>query len=133
MRRVHLAVLTATVLLAMGATIGAQARYSQVLVGKWEGTVRFPAVRDNPGRTLIVDSVSEGDGPLTVKGKFGPTGQGLSAITGTLETSGGPPRLLFTSGGNFPVVLELHGDRDLVGTMTILGGMPREMRLKKVD
>src|SRR5262245_32148489 len=133
MRYVGAAVLTATILLGMSSAIGAQAQYSSVLVGKWEGAARFPAVRDNPNRTLIIDSVSEGSSPLTVKGKFGPTGQQLSPITGTLEIASGAPRLQFTSGANLPVLLELQGDKDLVGTITVLGGHPREMRLKKVQ
>src|SRR5262245_3362569 len=58
MRRLHLAALTVAVLFGACLTAGAQTNYSKVLVGKWEGSVHFPASRDNPNRTLIIESVS---------------------------------------------------------------------------
>lgn len=131
MRRLGLAVLT-IVLCGTCSSAGAQTSYSKVLVGKWEGRAHFPASRDNPNRTLIIESVGAGDGPLTVKGKYGITGQGMGPMNGTLETADGKAKLRFTS-LNSHVVLELEGDKDLVGTLAILGGLPRDMRLKKVE
>jgi hypothetical protein len=128
-----MAVLAATVFLGTAQLTGAQAQYSKVLIGKWEGDVRLQSSRDNPARTLIVESVGEGEAALAVKGKYGITGRNLSGINGTLETAGGQARLRFTTSANSNVVLELQGDKDLVGIIDLPGVPGRAMRLKKVE
>lgn len=133
MRRFNLMALMAIALLATGSTVTAQTQSTQMLVGKWEGNVRFESSRTNPARTLIIESVGEGAGAVPVKGKYGTTGQNLGRINGTLETSGGQTRLRFTTGANSNVVLELQGDKDLAGTIVLTGGSERDMRLKKVE
>lgn len=70
--------------------------------------MRFESSRSNPSGTLIIESVGEGEGALAVKGKYGSTGQNLSRINGTLETSGGQARLRFTTSANANVVLDLR-------------------------
>jgi hypothetical protein len=133
MPRFNLALLMVIAMLGIGSSVAAQPRYSQVLVGKWEGELRLQSSRSNPARTLIIESVGEGDVAIAVKGKYGTTGNNLGRITATLETSGGQARLRFTTSANSNVVLDLQGDRDLVGTITLSGGEARDMRLKKVE
>lgn len=131
MWRFSLAVLTATAL--VGSAVGAQTNYSQVLIGKWEGQMRYESARANPSRTLIIESGSEGDGALAVLGRYGITGRNLERMRGTLETSGSRPRLRFMTGANSNVVLELQGDNDLIGTIQPAGAGERDVRPKKVE
>lgn len=141
MMRFNLAALTVIALLGTGSTIAAQTQHSEVLVGKWEGEERFQSSprersgnerRSNPYRTLIIESVGEGEGARPVKGQYGMTGTNLGRINGTLETSAGQARLQFTiDGAN--VVLDLQGDKDLIGTVALSAARGRYMRLKKVE
>jgi hypothetical protein len=109
----------------------AQPPHPKVLLGKWEGTVRFESERWNPNRTLIVESV-EGESALAVKGKYGTTGQDLSPISGTLDTSGSQARLRFTASDRSEVMLDLRDERSLVGTIDLPGFPGRSIRLWKV-
>ena len=134
MRRSRFAVLvTLLTTVLVGSSVGAQTPPAQALIGKWEGQIRFQSSRANPGRTLIIESVGSGEGTVPVRGRYGVTGQNLGRMQGTLEIADGRPRLRFTTGANSTVVLELQGDKDLVGTIGLSGEGDREMRLKKVE
>jgi len=129
-------VLAAVLLFAAG--IGhAETEYAKVLTGKWEGDIQMARGRTSPDRTLIIESVGEGEAPLAVKGTFGITGQQPGPIQGTLETSGGQPLLRFKTATGSDVVLRLQGEKDLTGTIRPTGTGQRlqdlPIRLKKVE
>jgi hypothetical protein len=137
MRQFIVAVLAAAALLGIGSTGGAQAQYAKLMIGKWEGDIQMARGRSSPDRTLIIESVGEGEGPVPVKGQYGITGQKLGRMQGTLETAGGQALLRFTTGAGSNVVLRLHGERDLIGTIDFPGTSQRAqdhpMRLKKME
>ena len=137
MRRFIVAVVTAAVLLGMGSTGAAQGHHAKLLVGKWEGDIQMARGRTSPNRTLIIKSVGEGEGTVSVEGQYGTTGQTLRRMEGILETSGGRAVLRFNTSAGSSVVLQLHGEKDLIGTIDFRGTSQRlqdhPMRLKKVE
>ena len=130
------ALFTVSVLL-VAWTAQAQPDYAKVLVGKWEGDVREPRSRTPPDRTLVIRSIGKSDGPLPVKAQYGVTGGKLNRLEGTLDTSGARPVLRLTTSGGSTIVLRLHDEKSLIGTIDYPGTgqqlQEHPLRLKKVE
>jgi hypothetical protein len=126
------AVLAAAVLLGL-ASAAVQAQDAKILVGKWQGDIQQARGRTNSERTLIIETVGEGG---SVKGKYG-IGDKLGSMQGTAESSGGQILLRFTTSAGSSVLLRLHDERDLIGTIHFRGtGQTLQdipMRLKKME
>ncbi len=135
---VMVTMLAAATLLETVSAGGAQAQPAKSLVGKWEGDIQQPRTRLSSDRTLIIESVGEGEGTVPVKGKYGITGQAPVPMEGALlEMTGGKASLRFTTVTGTTVVLQLHGEKDLMGTVKFRGTGPglqeHPIRLKKVE
>ncbi|HUG37963.1 MAG TPA: hypothetical protein VML54_13485 [Candidatus Limnocylindrales bacterium] len=135
MRLFILVMLGAATLFGTASTGGAQPQYAKALIGKWAGDIQQSSLRVSPDRTLIIESVADGEGTVPFKGRFGVTGQGLGRMEGTLEIAGG--QLRFTTNAGAKVVLQLSGEKDLTGTIEFRGTgegiQQRPMRLRKVE
>ena len=121
LKRVMALAVLAAFTLAAEAPLSAQADLKKTLVGKWMGDVQDPGARKNTERTLVISSVSGS----TFKGRFGPTGEGLSQVSGEIDAATKPPTLKFETKGGSHVVLMLLDDKNLQGTINFRGTGPR--------
>lgn len=115
------------------AAVGhAQTDYKALLVGTWQGDVQERSAK-NTDRTLVIRSVAKGD-PPTIKAQYGVTGRPLGRVEGTLDTSGDKPVLRLTTSAGSKIVLRVHDDNNLIGTVEYPGKdqrVPAPLRLKK--
>jgi hypothetical protein len=113
----------------------AQVDPTQVLVGRWEGTVELP--RDS-NQVLTINSVSPKNGGWVAGGRFAiPPGRG-APVTIDVLSQGGTIVLEFEAGGkeHNPFRLKLVGDHQLEGTGNFVIGPERKtdrvIKLEKV-
>jgi hypothetical protein len=121
LKRVLVLAVLAALTCAAATSLSAQADFRKTLVGKWEGDVQDPGAKKNTQRTLVIQSVA-GD---TWKGRFGPSGEGLSQVSGEIDGTSKPPTLMFETKGGSHVTLQLLDSKNLQGTIRYRGTGPR--------
>jgi hypothetical protein len=89
----------------------------KLLIGTWEGRVRWAASRAEEGRILVIE---EKAGQL--EAKYGLPGQKLGPVSLSVDASGSRLKVSFTTGAGNPVALALERDDFLTGTFTLSSG-----------
>ena len=106
------------------------------LVGQWDGEIRFRYNRGfDPRYTLWIDSASDRNGQLTVKGRFGPTGKPGERISIEVDDGGGTRSIRFMRRDGNVVTLRRLGTDALGGILKYRGADAGEdpINLKRAD
>jgi hypothetical protein len=103
------------------------------LVGRWEGTV---AIKNDPFRTLLIDSVRRDGDQWIATGRWGNTDKKGMKVDIKIQVNGGDLSLAFDAAAGNELNLKLVGDRELTGKFNHARGRQRinaDASLKKVD
>jgi hypothetical protein len=103
------------------------------LIGKWEGTV---AIKNDPFRTLVIDSVKRDGDQWIATGRWGNTDKKGMKVDIKIQVNGGDLSLAFDAAAGNELNVKLVGDRELTGKFNHARGRQRvnaDASLKKVD
>jgi hypothetical protein len=133
-RRVSRFVIIAmTIITFVSSTSANEEDLVKKLIGKWEGTV---AIKNDPFRTLVIDSVKRDGDQWIATGRWGNTDKKGMKVDIKIQVNGGDLSLAFDAAAGNELNVKLVGDRELTGKFNHARGRQRvnaDASLKKVD
>src|SRR5438128_1319452 len=124
------------ILLVLLSTIpnAAHAELDEVLIGRWDGTLRDSKFWRSPrtqDRILVIKSLTRQEQQWVGEGLYGSPGSDLQAITLTVFDNGGAVTIQFINDYSSKYRLVLMNNTSLVGTLTSIGDTGRDLRFEK--